>query len=69
MLYLLWVYVGYGTLFHKLSSSSNFAFSATVKPKATARYIGMKKLVLSPTQLEFTATELTILQQIVQLSA
>ena len=34
--------------FHKLSSSSNFAYSYTVKPRPSADYIGMKMSVLNP---------------------
>ena len=52
--------------FHKLSSSFCLAYSATVKTRLSADYIGMKISVLPPTQLEFTVIELTILQRILQ---
>ena len=55
--------------FHKLSLSSYFAYSATVKPRQSGDYIGMKISVLSPTQLELTVIGLTILHRILQIPA
>ena len=55
--------------FHKLSLSSYFVYSATVKPRQSADYIGMKISVLSPTQLELTVIGLTILHRILQIPA
>ena len=48
--------------------SSNFAHCAAVKPRPSADYIGLKILVLPPTQLVFIAIELTMLQRILQIS-
>ena len=63
------VYICCYVLFHlslgsftKLIPSSNFPYSAIVKPRPLAYYIGMKISVLPPSQLVFTVTELTILQ-------
>ena len=62
--------VGYETFFTNSDPSSNFAYSATVKPKPSADYIGMKTSVLTTsTQLVFIDIELTILQRFLQLSA
>ena len=60
--------VGYETFFTNSVPSSNFAYSATVKPRPSADYIGRKISVLPPTQLVFTVIELIILQQILQIS-
>ena len=54
--------------FHKCISSSNFAYSATVKPRPSADSIGMKISVLPTTQLEFTVIESTNLQGILQIA-
>ena len=48
--------------------SCNFAYSATVKPRPSADYIGMKISVLPTTQLEFTVIESTNLQGILQIA-
>ena len=48
---------------------SDFAYSATVKPRASADSIGVKISVLPPTQLVFIVIELPILQQILQILA
>ena len=63
MSYLLWAEGGYETFFTNSVPRSNFAYSATVKPRLLADYIGMKISVLPPTQLVFTVIELTILHQ------
>ena len=57
MSYLLWAEVGYETFFTNSDPSSNFAYNATVKPRPSADYIGMKISVLTPTQLAFTVIE------------
>ena len=57
MSYLLWAYVEYETFFLNLSSSCNFAFSDTVKPRRLANYVGRKISLLTPTQLVFIAIE------------
>ena len=41
---------------------SNFGYSATVKPRPSAEYIGMKISVLPSTQLVLTVIELPFLQ-------
>ena len=41
---------------------SNFGYSATVKPRPLAEYIGMKISVLPSTQLVLTIIELPVLQ-------
>ena len=49
--------------------SSNFAYSATVKPRPSAESIGMKISVLPLMRLVFTVIELPILQRILQILA
>ena len=44
--------------------SCNFAYSATVKPRPSADYIGMKISILPPIQLVFNVIELAVLQRI-----
>ena len=48
--------------------SFNFSYSAILKPRLSADYIGMKISVLLPTQLVFTVIELTILQRNLHIS-
>ena len=62
MPYLLWAF------FTNSVPSSNFGYSATLKPRPSADYIGMKISVLPPTQLVFTLIELTILQRNLHIS-
>ena len=50
------------TFLTNLILSSNFAYSAPLKPGPSAEYIGIKISVLAPTQLVFTVLELPILQ-------
>ena len=49
--------------FHKLSSRSNFAYSATVQPRLSSYFISMKISVLPPTQQNSTVIELTTLHK------
>ena len=44
--------------------SCNFAYSATVKPRPSADYIGMEISILPPIQLVFNVIELAVLQRI-----
>ena len=62
--------MGYETFFtNSVVSSSNLSYSATVKPRDhKPDNIGMKKSIVPPTKLVFTVIELTILQQILQIS-
>ena len=64
MSYLLQALGGFKTFFTNSIPSSNFAYSATLKPRPSADHTGMKVSVLPPTQLVFTVIKLTILQQI-----
>ena len=62
MSYLLRSYVGYETFFKNPVPALIFFYGATVKPRPSTNYIGMKISVLPPTQLEITVIGLTVLQ-------
>ena len=59
--------MGYETFLTSSIPRSKFAYSATLKLRPSANYIGMKISVLPPTKLDFTVIELTIRQRILQI--
>ena len=59
--------MGYVTYFTNWISSSNFACSATAKPRSSAEHIKIKISLLSQTQTVLTVIVLPILKQTLQM--